>query len=103
MASTSSAHRSKASRRSGRTTRATVTVTGSAVGVSGSAPNTARSRRGTLTGRTARLAPLVIPVVRGLTPGGETHAGDTGQVPEGDTVWLAAQRMQTALAGATLR
>jgi endonuclease VIII len=31
------------------------------------------------------------------------HAGDTGGVPEGDTVWLAAQRMNTALAGATLR
>ncbi len=30
-------------------------------------------------------------------------AGDTGGVPEGDTVWLAAQRMNTALAGATLR
>jgi len=28
---------------------------------------------------------------------------DTGSVPEGDTVWLAAQRMQTALAGSTLR
>src|SRR5918997_754373 len=28
--------------------------------------------------------------------------GDTGCVPEGDTVWLAAQRMNTALAGATL-
>jgi endonuclease-8 len=28
---------------------------------------------------------------------------DTGGVPEGDTVWLAAQRMNTALAGATLR
>jgi endonuclease VIII len=31
------------------------------------------------------------------------RAGDTGGVPEGDTVWLAAQRMNTALAGATLR
>src|SRR5918998_1285740 len=30
-------------------------------------------------------------------------AGDTGGVPEGDTVWLAAQRMNTALSGATLR
>ena len=32
-----------------------------------------------------------------------TTAGDTGAVPEGDTVWLAARRMNTALAGATLR
>ncbi|SNR92913.1 endonuclease-8 [Blastococcus mobilis] len=31
------------------------------------------------------------------------RAGDTGGVPEGDTVWLAAQRMNTALAGTTLR
>src|SRR3712207_178847 len=31
------------------------------------------------------------------------RAGDTGGVPEGDTVWLAAQRMNTALSGATLR
>jgi endonuclease VIII len=30
-------------------------------------------------------------------------AWNDGQVPEGDTVWLAAQRMNTALAGATLR
>jgi endonuclease-8 len=29
--------------------------------------------------------------------------GETGSVPEGDTVWLAAQRMNTALAGSTLR
>jgi endonuclease-8 len=28
---------------------------------------------------------------------------DHGDVPEGDTVWLAARRMNTALAGATLR
>ncbi len=28
---------------------------------------------------------------------------DTGDVPEGDTVWLAAKRMDQALAGATLR
>ena len=28
--------------------------------------------------------------------------GDHGGMPEGDTVWLAAQRMNTALAGATL-
>jgi endonuclease VIII len=31
-----------------------------------------------------------------------TLTRDTGGVPEGDTVWLAAQRMNTALAGATL-
>jgi endonuclease VIII len=31
------------------------------------------------------------------------HPGETGTVPEGDTVWLAAKRMHTALAGAPLR
>jgi endonuclease-8 len=31
------------------------------------------------------------------------HAGIMVGVPEGDTVWLAAKRMQSALAGATLR
>src|SRR3712207_1149883 len=31
------------------------------------------------------------------------RAGRLDGVPEGDTVWLAAQRMNTALAGATLR
>ena len=32
-----------------------------------------------------------------------SRPGTLGGVPEGDTVWLAAQRMNTALAGATLR
>src|SRR4051795_13328868 len=51
----------------------------------------------------APTAPQVIPVVGRFTPAVPGRARDTGTVPEGDTVWLAAQRMQTALAGSTLR
>ena len=55
-------------------------------------------------GAAAHDGPPVIPAVSGLTPGERAApTGDTGDVPEGDTVWLAAQRMNTALAGATLR
>ena len=46
------------------------------------------------------------PPVGGSPPApwaGAGAGGDDGSVPEGDTVWLAAQRMNTALAGATLR
>src|SRR3954464_7581860 len=51
----------------------------------------------------APTAPQVIPVVGRFTPAAPRRAGDNERVPEGDTVWLAAQRMNTALAGGTLR
>ena len=101
---TFSAHSSKASRRSGRTVRATVTVTGSAGGGGASTPNRARSRRGPLTSDCCSLArhPRRHPGCRGTHTFSEqarSPTGTLGRVPEGDTVWLAAQRMNTALAG----